>query len=527
MVQILDANGRPIERAALAEPQTAKLGWITRDFAAHPSRGLTPKRLHAILQQAERGDLAAQADLFLDMEERDAHLFAEMSKRKRALLTLDWRIAAPANATADEKSQAAQAKELLDSLTMLDDVLLDSMDAVGHGFSAQEISWQRLGKTWFPEAIDHRPQRWFCTPYYDGNDLRLRDGSADGQPLWPFGWIVHKHRAKSGYLTRSGLHRVLVWPYMFKNYAVADLAEFLEIYGLPLRIGTYPAGATKDEKMALLRAVTDVGHNAAGILPEGMKIDFETAAQGTNEPFDAMITWAEKSQSKAVLGGTLTSQADGKTSTNALGNTHNDVRHDLLVSDARQVGATISKFVYMLLALNGGQIDPRRAPRFEFDTREAEDLKLYADALPRLVGAGVKVPRAWAQEKLMIPEPSNGEDVLTIPKSDMVLPPEERPRQAATSVRYRAVLTTDKGEIVYADQHALDQATDKTPVGAINEATAKLLAPAITAIHRGATPDEAADLLLEAHKDMDEAELAELLAQCIFVADVWGRINGR
>ncbi|WP_420480586.1 phage portal protein family protein [Pseudomonas aeruginosa] len=29
----------------------------------------------------------------MDMEERDAHLFAEMSKRKRAILGLDWAVA--------------------------------------------------------------------------------------------------------------------------------------------------------------------------------------------------------------------------------------------------------------------------------------------------------------------------------------------------------------------------------------------------------------------------------------------------
>jgi phage gp29-like protein len=50
-----------------------------------------------------------------------------------------------------------------------------------------------------------------------------------------------------------------------------------------------------------------------------------------------MIDWCERTESKVILGATLTSQADGKTSTNALGNVHNDVRHDILVADARQL----------------------------------------------------------------------------------------------------------------------------------------------------------------------------------------------
>ncbi|WP_413769374.1 DUF935 family protein, partial [Vibrio vulnificus] len=83
--------------------------------------------------------------------------------------------------------------------------------------------------------------------------------------------------------------------------------------------GKYPEGATEKEKATLLRAVMSIGHNAGGIIPKGMDIEFQNAADGQSDPFMAMMTWCEKSQSKAILGGTLTSQADGKTSTNALG----------------------------------------------------------------------------------------------------------------------------------------------------------------------------------------------------------------
>ena len=37
----------------------------------------------------------------------------------------------------------------------------------------------------------------------------------------------------------------------------------------------------------------------------------------------SMVEWQSPTTSKVILGSTLTSQADGKTSTNALGNVHN------------------------------------------------------------------------------------------------------------------------------------------------------------------------------------------------------------
>lgn len=531
MTRILDQYGKPIQREVLSEAQTARVGWVTREFAEHPSRGLTPQKLHRILEDAEQGQLAAQADLFTDMEEKDAHIFAEMSKRKRAILTLDWSIAPPRNASAAEKQQAEQLQEWLTDLPDWDDVLLDCLDGIGHGFSALEIAWQRLGNDWLPQSLTQRPQRWFHTLPQGGNALRLRDGTAEGAEPWPFGWVIHKHKAKSGYLTRAGLHRVLAWPYLFKNYSVRDLAEFLEIYGLPLRVGKYPAGATKEEKATLLRAVAEIGHNAAGIIPEGMLIDFQNAAQGSEEPFEAMISWCERSQSKAILGGTLTSQADGASSTNALGNVHNEVRHDLTVSDARQLEGSLTRdLLYPMAVLNFGQVDPRRLPRLEFDTRKPEDLKLYADSLPKLVGLGVKVPVKWVHDKLTIPQAQEDEEVLTAPRPEMTLPPELRPvtkpvPTAAASLQYRAVLTNAQGEVVYPDQATLDTAADTLPADAINAAMAPLLAPVIQAIRGGATPDDALEALVAAYPEMDDSAIAELLARAIFVADVWGRMH--
>ncbi|WP_047396532.1 DUF935 domain-containing protein [Chitinibacter sp. ZOR0017] len=523
MPKILDQYGNPIEQAVLREAQSAKLTHTPREFAQHPAKGLTPPRLAQILEMAEMGNLAAQADLFCDIEEKDAHVFAEMSKRKRALLTLDWRVEPPRNATPAEKKQAEQVQEWLLDIADFEDVLLDCLDGIGHGFSALEIDWQRLGSTWHPQSLTHRPQRWFQTLLHDGNALRLRDGSLEGAELWPFGWVIHKHKAKSGYLTRAGLHRVLAWPYLFKNYSVRDLAEFLEIYGLPLRLGKYPSGATEAEKSTLLQAVASIGHNAAGIIPEGMVIEFVEAAKGSSDPFQAMMDWCEKSQSKAILGGTLTSQADGKTSTNALGSVHNEVRHDLMVSDSRQLASTLSRdLIYPLLALNAGDIDPRRLPQFVFDTRQVGDMKLYADSLPKLVGLGLRVKTDWVHDKLAIPVAQKDDEVLVAPRPEMALPPELRPKPGVADAKYRAVLTNAQGEVVYPDQHAIDTAE----LPDLDAAMQALLAPLVRQIQSGDSPEAVKAALSSAWPELDDAQLQSMLTRALFVADVWGRING-
>lgn len=455
--RIVDVNGNLIKSAELVEPQTSKLAQLHREFASHPSRGLTPAKLARILEGAEQGDVRAQHDLFMDMEEKDAHIYAEIGKRKRALLTVDWDIVPPHNASATERKLAGYAKELLQDVPNFEDVILDALDGIGHGFSCQEIEWELIGREWMPKEINHRPQGWFQTDIATRTQIRLRDNSLDGQELQPFGWITHTHKAKSGYIARSGLHRVLSWPYLFKNYSVGDLAEFLEIYGLPLRLGTYQSGASNDEKSTLLRAVMSIGHDAAGIVPEGMKIEFKEAAKGQEGPFMAMIDWCEKSQSKAILGGTLTSQADGKSSTNALGNVHNEVREDLMRADAVQLAGTLTRdLVYPLLALNkGGVEDRRRLPHFKFMFDDSEDLGVLAEALPKFVSLGMRIPKDWAHERAGIPQAEEGAAVLGM----VTAPPPIAANAALAALSVQDVADLD-GESATAWNSVMDHVTE-------------------------------------------------------------------
>ncbi len=424
-----DANGNKFrlkfKKSDLKKTQTddAKLGHLLTHYSEHPSRALTPQKLADILIGAEQGNILAQCELAEDMEEKDGHIFAELQKRRRALLGVDWKIVPPRNASKAELKDTDMLQELFTDMLFLDDVIFDMSDAILKGFSNSEITWQQQGvgasKLWLPEKIDFKDPSWFMThpaqqTGQNRNELRLRDNTLEGEPLQPFGWISHSHKTKSGYLARSGLARVLAWPYLFKNYSVRDLAEFLEIYGLPLRLGKYPTGASQEEKNTLLNAVMSIGHNAGGIIPKGMEIDFTEAAKGTQQPFEYMVGLMEKTMSKAILGGTLTSQADGKSSTNALGNVHNEVRQELRDSDLKQIANTLSRdLVLPLYMLNGKSFAyANRTPRFEFDITEAEDLQTFSQAIPNLVDVGFKIPLSWAQDKLQIPEPQKDEAVL-------------------------------------------------------------------------------------------------------------------
>lgn len=516
MAKILDQFGNPIALSAIAEPQTSRVSALANTYIESQLGGLTPARAARILQAADQGDILAQHQLFDDMLDRDAHLECEFGKRKGALLTLDWSIEPPSNPTAAEKTLAAWVEEILrDVVDDLEDVILSMMDAVGHGFSPIELEWTRSGGEWLPKFLP-RPQTWFRLSA-DRRALRLNDGSGDGAAPIPFGWIMHEHKkAKTGYLARMGICRVLVWPFVYKSYSVGDLAEFLETYGLPIILGKYFQGASPEEKSSLMRAVTALGHDARAIMPKEMELEIQkVTGSGDGTPHLAMIDWAERAQSKAILGQVLSAEAKATGMGSGVADLQGEVRQDIKRADARQIAGTLTRdLVYPLVALNKPGVDGlRRCPRWVFDLGEAEDLALYADALPKLAQGGARIPVSWVHEKLRIPEASEQEAVFGAPP---VVPPPVEPQPLPGLAALKATVKDS--------QAAAD------PVAADIERLATAGQPQVddlVAVVRGMvdSAESLGDLqarLLNAYGDLDAADLTHLMASAFALAELKG-----
>lgn len=420
-MKIIDQHGNPLDAGLLREPQTARVATLAHFMVESQLDGLTPAKAARILRQADQGDILAQHQLFDDMYDRDAHLRCEFDKRAGAVLGLDWSIEPPANASRAEKKAAAMVEALLrDTVDDLEDVIVRMMEAAGHGFAPIELEWERWGVEWLPK-FHPRPQTWFRLSQ-DRRELRLADGSPDGAEPTSMGWIMHQHtKVKTGYLGRMGLYRVLVWPFLYKAYSIGDFAEFLETYGLPIIVGKYMQGASAEEKASLMRAVTALGHDARAIMPDGMSLEINKITGGGEGSHHLnMVQWADGAQSKAILGQVLSAEAKATGLGSGVADLHAEVRRDILTADARQIAGTLTRdLVYPLLVLNGAPIESyRRCPRWVFDLGEAEDITAYADALPKLVGVGMRIPRAWAHEKLRVPEPDGDEDVLETARTE-------------------------------------------------------------------------------------------------------------
>ena len=394
-------SGRPIMAAVAIRDVNDK-------FSSYPSDGLTPVKLVRIFKEADAGDPFRQMELFEEMESKDTHLFSQLQTRKLAVTGLDWEVQ-PFSQDETDQEIAAFVEEQLKELDGFSDNLMDILDAIGKGISFQEIEWEYRDGHVVVGNIEYVHQKKF---YYDTltDALMLRtEAFPGGIPLPENKFIVHRYKARSGHPSRYGVLRVVAWMYLFKNYDLKDWVSFCEVYGMPLRLGTYDATASEKDKAALMDAIVRMGTDAAGIVPSGTDIKFiESNKQSSVDIYERLARFCDEQMSKAIVGQTLTSDSGGSY---AQSKTHNDVRQDLTEADCKAVMETVRRdLIRPLVEFNFGV--QAHVPYFILNATDTDDLKETAEIVNTLAAAGLEIPKSWLYKKFNIPAPEDGEETI-------------------------------------------------------------------------------------------------------------------
>jgi phage gp29-like protein len=414
MTHILDFRGNPVNIPQLdGEQATGGISQVRQPFDPEVALGLTPKRLRSLLSRAKDGDHEDYLTLASEMEHRDAHYYSALQTRKLAVFQLNESIDA-ASDSAQDQNIAKEVQGFVDSAEFKL-AILDILDALGKGFSVIEIIWEMSASQWMPRSYKWRNPRWFQFDTETAQELRLVDGSSDGEALDPFKYIIHRPKIVSGLSLAGGLARAAAALHVFKGYALKDWMAFAEVYGMPIRIGKYDASAKDDQIELLRRAVRDIGHDAAATIPKSMEIVFERAAlsgiAGSGDFFKIISDWLNKEISKLVLGQTMTSE-DGASLSQAT--VHNSVRIDIRNADALQLKNTINRdLIRPFVDLNfGPRLRPSEYPQYSIDIEDPEDLDLLAKALIPFINIGLPVMKSTILDKFGLPEPADGSELL-------------------------------------------------------------------------------------------------------------------
>ena len=287
---------------------------------------------------------------------------------------------------------------------------------------------------------------------------------------------------------------------------------------MPLRLGKYSASASDEDKKQLLESIIRLGTDAAGIIPDSTVIEFIESQKTTSvEIYEKLARYCDEQISKAVLGQTLTSDSGG--GSYAQSKTHNEVRHDLTVADAKALAVTIRRdIIRPLVEFNYGM--DARIPFFIFDCHEVEDQKETVEIYKTLAcDMGLRIPQGHIYKKFNIPKPEGNEEVLMPPlnRAGMGMQP------AAGEMELKL-----KQENVQGGQQQVDaivSAADSHAEGIFRE----MMQPVFRMIEKSrdmdalqkALKDES--VLKELYQEMDSRQLEDLIQQGLYLSHLIGR----
>jgi len=514
MVTLFDQFNRPIQRPE-KKPDRRPLAAapLTNAFRDYVADGLTPERLGAILKEADTGDLGRQAELFDQIEERDGHIIGEMGKRRNVILDADFTLT-PASEDPRDVKVCEDVKKMMEGITDWPDTLECMQDSVGKGFAAVDLDWDVSEGQALVQKFDFIEQKRFMFTDSKGLLSTIPRLITDDDPLgidipaWRV--MMHRYGGKPGNAVRSGLYRICTWWYLFKNYSIKDWVIFCEVYGMPLRLGKYDSGASPEDKEALEIAVRTLGHDAAGIISKATEIEFITGNNGSasGDLYKDLAGFANKEISKAILGGTLTADVDGKGSY-AAANTHNDVRHDLINSDARSIATTVrTQFIRPYVGFNYGW--DTKVPLY-IGKFAKEDLEAHAEMLDKFADR-MPIPVSHVRKKFNIPAPEEGEETLQPKIGQNLASMENTPHYIAGLPNNSRNRNLDILDMV---SGRLGGEAD-THIQEMLKSVEKIMA-------KSTSLKDLKSNLVDAYSDMDSDALGELIAKAMAAADLMGR----
>lgn len=517
---ILDQFGNQIKAPARPDPRpiaTAKMVMSERDYV---TAGLTPQRLAAVFRDADAGDISRQAELFEQIEEKDGHLRGESAKRINVITDVDFELAPATDSQRDLEVADFVRQHLLD-MEDWPEVMTGLNQAIGRGVSMFEMAWEAsAGQAIISDFKHiHAKRLLFTTPdgYVSDTPRLISDDALMGAEIPPWKTVMHRYGGKTGNATRAALYRICAWMFLFKNYSVKDWLIFTEVYGMPLRIGKYDPGASKDDKTALINAIKSIGTDAAGIISKSTEIEFIESVTGkdTGELYRSIVDFANEEMSKALLGQTTTAGLKDVGAYSAV-ESFKGVSMDLVKADSRALPATVrSQIIRPLVGFNYGWDTPLPLYRAVWD--EDEDLNAKSEWVDKLLNRGVKMPAKWLREEFKIPEPEDGEETVG---GNPPQPPFEKGGGANPTAAKLVAKAAGTGSDELSPDAA--DAFDARLNDAAEPVLRKMTDPVRRLVASAKSLQELRDGIFDLYPDIDGAEMADLMTDAVLAAKLAG-----
>lgn len=124
---------------------------------------------------------------------------------------------------------------------------------------------------------------------------------------------------------------------IYKRGGFADWAQYMELFGMPFRIGKYNP-YDEHTRTKLDQALKNMGAAGHIVIPDGSDLQFlfPPASTSAVDVYDRLIERANAEMSKLFLGNTLTTE-QGENGARSLGDVHKQSEEEVVISDMKRI----------------------------------------------------------------------------------------------------------------------------------------------------------------------------------------------
>lgn len=384
----------------------------TSEFSA-----LTPDNIKYYLENARKGVNFWKSLLFEEIRRRDLRVGAVCQTRKLGVANKEWEVEYPEASKLGQTDQETNIAFVKKNFEQIDftNLITDIVEAQIQGVSTFEILYKVYGSMvclkevcYIPNHLllyDDLSDMYAFLDYQDADVSKLRTmgvTSSDRIDLSRLKKLelddskrieVHSFdgNAQNGFM--NGCIDSLIWAYLFKNYGLKDWAIYIERFATPAVIGKYPPLMNKVDRANFFEAVRNFGNNYSATIPDSAAIELlkDLGQASSANLFERYVNYWDKNISIRVLGQSLTTDI-GNVGSKAASQTHDQVRHDIIVADMLLVKKTINNIIRKIFDLNFESV--REYPVFKFKEEKNVEYKLkQSRVIQNLNSAGWRVTK--------------------------------------------------------------------------------------------------------------------------------------
>ena len=198
---------------------------------------------------------------------------------------------------------------------------------------------------------------------------------------------------------------------IYKRGGFGDYAQWIELFGMPQRIGKYNT-YDPDSRKLLEQAFKTAGSAPYLIVPKESEIETHVVSKGSGTSYDEFRKACNEEMLISILGQTLTT-TQGERGARSLGEVHKDVENSKHDGDLRFVEHILNEYVRPMLEARGFDL---KGGRFRFP--ENSDPMTVSDlaTLSKLI----EIPATFVHKKYGIPMPKDGEKIARAQTKEVI-----------------------------------------------------------------------------------------------------------